>query len=381
MDRSLQDVLGADALSVFHNPGPVAHGLPSAAYTSGDFFALENDRLFRNGWVFVGFVHDLAKPGDAIPVTVAGRPVLIVRNGAGELKAFHNACRHRCLQLVDKPCNVGRVLRCPYHSWTYTLDGELKLTPYFGGRNPGDVPAGFDPSSRGLIPVRFGVWHDWIFVNLSGTAPDFEQFVSPLARRLEGIDFSVLEHLVTIDLGEVRSNWKLLVENFIEPYHVQYVHSTTTEQPLTDHYTINESGCLGSAVDLPHSKEQPTRDDRLAVSSRYLTLFPNFVLGRYYPHQLGVHLNTPVAADRTLQRRAIYATSPKTVSSTEAKKLAKLWHDVHKEDHAMCERLQAGRASETAVDGGLLSPIWEESVLSFQKLVLDALRHQPRYPV
>ncbi len=128
MDRSLQEVLGANAPSAFHSPGPVAHGLPSAAYTSGDFFALENDRLFRNAWVFVAFAHELAKPGDAIPVTVADRPVLIVRNGAGELKAFHNVCRHRCLQLVDKPCNVGRVLRCPYHSWSYTLDGGL-LSP------------------------------------------------------------------------------------------------------------------------------------------------------------------------------------------------------------------------------------------------------------
>lgn len=374
MGRSLQEVLGAGALSALQHSGPLAHGLPPEAYTSDEFFALENDRLFRNAWVFVAFAHELAKPGDAIPVSVAGRPVLIVRNGAGELKAFHNVCRHRCLQLVDSPCNVGRVLRCPYHSWTYTLDGELKLTPYLGGRAPGDAPEGFDRASRGLVPVRFAVWHDWVFVNLSATAPDFEQFVSPLARWLAGIDFGDLEHLATIDLGEVRSNWKFLIENFIEPYHVQYVHSSTTEQPLTDHYVINEPGCLGSAVDVTRSDHEPARDDTLSVSSRYLTIFPNFVLGRYYPDQIGVHLNTPIAADRTLQRRAIYATRPNAVSSTEAEKLVKLWHDVHREDHAMCERLQAGRASEIAMDGGVLSPLWEASVLSFQKLVLDALR-------
>lgn len=374
MDLLLQEVLGAEALSAFENPGAVVHGLPATAYTSDEFFALENDRLFRNAWVFVAFAHELAKPGDAIPVTVAGRPVVIVRNAAGNLKVFHNVCRHRNLQLVETHCNVGRVLRCPYHSWTYSLDGELKLTPYFGGRDPTEVPEGFDRSSRGLVPVRHGVWHDWIFVNLSGTAPDFEAFVSPLSKWLEGIDFGDLEHLVTIDLGEVRSNWKLLMENFIEPYHVQYVHSSTTEQPLTEHFTINESGCIGSAVDVSRSKNEPARDDTLSVSSRYLTLFPNFVLGRYYPHQIGVHLNTPLATNRTAQRRAIYATSPNAVSSTEAKKLAKLWYDVHKEDHAICERLQAGRASEIALDGGVLSPIWEESVYSFQKLVLSALQ-------
>lgn len=374
MTRPLREVLGAEALTAFDSPGPVARGLPPTAYTSDEFLALENERLFRNGWVFVAFAHELAAPGDAIPVTVAGSPVLLVRNGAGELRAFHNVCRHRSLQLVVAPGNVGRVLRCPYHSWTYGLDGDLKITPYFGGRSPGDVPEGFDRSCKGLVPVRFAVWHDWVFVNLSGTAPDFDGFVAPMARWLEGIDLGALEHLTTIDLGEVQCNWKLLMENFIEPYHVQYVHSTTTEQPLTDHFTIDEPGCLGSAVDVSRADDVPVRDDTLSVSSRYLTLFPNFVLGRYFPNQLGVHLNSPVAANRTAQRRAIYGTTPGAVLPDEVEQLAKLWHDVHREDHAVCERLQAGRASEVAMDGGVLSPEWERSVHSFQKLVLDNLR-------
>ncbi len=128
MNQSLQDVLGTEALAAFDNPGPIATGLPSTAYTSEEFFALEKAKLFHDSWVFVGFAHELDKPGDAIPVSVAGRPLLLVRNDACEIKAFHNVCRHRCLKLVDEPCNVGRVLRCPYHSWTYSLDGELKLT-------------------------------------------------------------------------------------------------------------------------------------------------------------------------------------------------------------------------------------------------------------
>ena len=266
---------------------------------------------------------------------------------------------------------MGRVLRCPYHAWTYSLDGELKITPYFGGRNPTDVPEGFDRATRGLVPVRFAQWHDWVFVNLSGTALDFDDYVSPLARWLEGIDLDALEHAATIDLGEVRCNWKLLMENFIEPYHVQYVHASTTEQPLTDHFTIDESGCLGSAVDISRGDDAPTRDDTLSVSSRYLTLFPNFVLGRYHPNQIGVHLNTPAAVDRTRQRRAIYGTTPGAISPEEA---GKLWTDVHREDHAVCERLQAGRQSEAAIDGGLLSPEWERPVHSFQRRVLDTLR-------
>ncbi len=374
MNQSLQDVLGTEALAAFDNSGPIATGLPSTAYTSEEFFALEKAKLFHDSWVFVGFAHELDKPGDAIPVSVAGRPLLLVRNDACEIKAFHNVCRHRCLKLVDEPCNVGRVLRCPYHSWTYSLDGELKLTPYFGGREPRQVPEGFDRKSRGLVPVRIAVWHDWMFVNLCGSAPDFDDYVAPLARWLKDIDFDRVKHLVTIDLGEVRANWKLLIENFIEPYHVQFVHSSTTDQPLSDHYTVDEAGCLGSAIDVSRTSDEPTRDDTLSVSSRYLTLFPNFVLGRYFPDQIGVHLNVPAAADRTYQRRAIYATDVDTAAAAEAEKLAKLWRDVHKEDHAMCERLQAGRASDVAMDGGVLSPVWENSVRSFQGLIIDALR-------
>lgn len=374
MIQSLHDLLGTEALAAFDSPGAIASGLPSMAYTSEDFFALENAKLFHGSWVFVGFAHELAKPGDVMPVSVAGRPLLLVRNDASEIKAFHNVCRHRCLKLVDAPCNVGHVLRCPYHSWTYSLNGELKLTPYFGGRDPRKVPEGLDRKSRGLVPVHFAVWHDWIFVNLCGTAPDFDDFVAPLARWLEDIDFDLVEHLVTIDLGEVRANWKLLMENFIEPYHVSFVHSQTTDQPLRDHYTIDEAGCIGSAVDISRAPDDPVRDDTLSVTSRYLTLFPNFVLGRYYPDQIGVHLNVPAAVDRTFQRRAIYATSAGAKSAVEAEKLAKLWYGVHKEDHAMCERLQTGRASDVAMDGGVLSPVWENSVRLFQGLVLDALR-------
>ncbi|MDE0204107.1 MAG: RHO alpha subunit C-terminal catalytic domain-containing protein, partial [Rhodospirillaceae bacterium] len=166
-------------------------------------------------------------------------------------------------------------------------------------------------------------------------------------------------------------NWKLLMENFIEPYHVPFVHATTTEQPLTDHYTLNEPGCLGCAVDVSRTAK---RDDTLSADSRYLTIFPNFSLGIYFPDQVGVHLDVPLAPDRTLQRRAVYSLKPEPPSAEEAEQLATLWRDVHVEDQVICERLQQGRASAVADDGGVLSPVWEDSVRSFQELVVSRLR-------
>ena len=371
MEPSLQSVIGARALSEFEAPAPVARGLPAAAYTSKAFFALENERIFARSWVFTGFAHELKQPGDAAPVSIAGRPVLLVRDMAGEIRAFHNVCRHRCLKLVDEPGNVGRSIRCPYHSWMYRLDGALLAAPYFGGREPRSAPDGFDRAQHGLVPVRSAVWHDWIFVDLSGAASPFEEFVAPLERRLSGIDLSCMEHLVTIDLGEVAANWKLLIENFIEPYHVQFVHSRTTDQPLLDHYTVNEPGCLGCAVDVSREARKP---DVLSEDSRFLTLFPNFAFGLYLPDQVGVHLDVPLAPGRTLQRRAIYSLGPEPAPPGRAERLADLWHAVHCEDHAMCERLQQGRASDVAAGGGVLSPIWEDSVRNFQNLVIEHMR-------
>ncbi len=370
MSESLQSILGAETLAAFEAEGPLFSGLPGAAYTSEAFLALENERIFTDSWVFAGFAHELPRAGDVAPATVAGRPLLLVRDAELRVRAFHNVCRHRNLKLVDAPGNAGRAIRCPYHSWTYGLDGTLHVTPYFGGSEPRAVPPGFDRGRHGLVPVRSATWYDWIFVNLNGAAAALEEFLAPLRNRLEGIDLTRLHHIATIDFGEVAANWKLILENFIEPYHVQFVHATTTEQPLTDHYTVNDSGCLGCAVDV---SGEATRGDTLSADSRYLTLFPNFVFGLYFPDQIGVQLNVPRAPDRTLQRRAIYSLGPESRLNACAEQLVKLWSGVHAEDHAMLERLQQGRASELAAGGGVLSPVWEDAVRSFQERVVSGL--------
>ncbi len=354
----------------------LARGLPREAYTSEAFFAAENERLFAKAWVFAGFAHELEKPGDAVPVTVAGQPMMLLRDRGGEVRAFHNVCRHRGALLVDAPGNVGRVITCPYHAWAYGLDGALRTTPHFAGPDRHDHP-GLDRACTGLVPVRVALWQDWIFVNPSGTACEFADFIAPLARRLESVDLAHMTAVATVDLGEVRTNWKFLMENFIEPYHVQYVHKTTTEQPLADHATLIDGHCLGSVVEISNKDARKGGGkgggETLAVDSWYLTLFPNFVLGRYHPDQIGVHLNEPIAPDRTRQRRVIYHTGEGALSPEAVDGLARLWRKVHQEDHAICERLQRGRASSATADGGVLSPHWEDSLARFQDLVRAAV--------
>lgn len=360
-------------LTPFFAPAGPKPGLPGAAYTDPGFWQAECDSVFASGWVFAGFAHEFARPGDVRPVEIGGKPVLLVKGADGAIAAFHNVCRHRCLKLVDEPGNAGKLIRCPYHAWAYDLTGALRAFPSFGGPGdgPGDAPVtGFDAADYGLVPVRLHVWHDWIFANLDGTAPAFEDYAGPLIERLGDIDFGGVRPVATLDFGVIETNWKFLMENFIEPYHVQFVHRTTTNQPLEAHATFIDGHCLGSIVDLA---DEDADAANLAVSSRYLTLFPNFVLGRYYPDQIGVYENVPLGPGRTRQRRVIYTSGGEIADAGRVETLKSLWWDVHKEDHAVCERMQAGRASPVAAAGGVLSPHWEDCVRAFQEQVAEAV--------
>jgi len=344
-------------------------GLPSKSYTDQEFWEKECDTVLSEGWLFVGFVHEFLKSGDVIPSFIAGKPILLVKNNNKDITAFHNVCSHRCLKLIDEKKNVGKIIRCPYHSWTYNLEGKLIAAPHIGGINK-HKPKGFKFLEHGLKPIRIHIWHDWIFINLNGKAKKFEEYAKPLIKKFEDINFNKLKYAATLDFGKINTNWKFLIENFIEPYHVQFVHKTTTNQPLKDHYTIVDGICYGSGVDV--KKEDNKNSSALSVSSRYLSLFPNFIIGTYYPNQIGVYLNTPISPSITSQKRIIYTTDGKEMTKEETDITKKIWWSVHKEDHAICERLQEGRASPASDAGGLLSPYWEKGVQKFQKLIIQA---------
>jgi choline monooxygenase len=366
-------MLSPSLLNDFDKQAAVLHGLPGEAYTSDEFLRLELKTLFSSHWIFAGFVHDLSKAGDVRPIEIAGLPLFLLHDADDKIVAFHNVCRHRNLKLVDAPANCGKLIRCPYHSWSYDLCGALKNAPYFGGAMR-ELPPGFNYDENGLMPVHCEAWHDWIFVNLAQSPMQFEEFVAPIKKMLGNNDVEDYVPAANLEFGEVACNWKLLMENFIEPYHVQFVHNKTTEQPLEDHYTLIEDHCIGSAVEL--SPEQQAKADltALGVTSHYLTLFPSFILGTYQPDQIGVYLHQPIDAGHTIQRRVIYTHRDANYSDAQIQQLQELWHKVHLEDHAMCLRMQQGRLSPLASDGGLLSPRWENSVRKFQELIAAAVR-------
>ena len=121
----MTDLKGTQLFSAFDENENVKHGLPSAAYTSNDFYELESKLIFAKSWTFVGFARDLAEVGDITPLEVAGQPLFLVRSSKNKIRAFHNVCRHRNLKLVGEPQNCKNRITCPYHNWVYNLDGQL----------------------------------------------------------------------------------------------------------------------------------------------------------------------------------------------------------------------------------------------------------------
>ena len=348
----------------------IINGLPSDAYNDIKYWDKECNTIFSNNWVFVGFKHELKDLGDVLPITVANQPVVLIKNKNNKISAFHNVCSHRCLKLIDKPKNIGKIISCPYHAWSYNLDGKLLASPHFGGRD-NHKPKGFLTKNYGLKPIRLEIWHDWIFINLSNNALSFKKYASPLINHLKDYNLNKITPVASLDFGEIKTNWKFLIENFIEPYHVQFVHKKTTNQPLKDHYTIVDGACYGSGVNL---KNENTSGKNLAVSSKYLSLFPNFIIGTYFPGQLGVYLNTPIDFNKTTQKRIIYTTENHKLSKKQIVDQKNLWWKVHKEDHEICERLQLGRSSPISKKGGLLSPYWENSVRAFHKIMIKSMK-------
>ena len=366
-----------EALARVRGEGGLHSRLPSVAYIDGDFLALECRRWLARTWIYVGRGHEIPDPGDVMPVP--GHPFFLVRNKKGEVRAFQNACRHRGHALVDGPCQGLRLFTCPYHAWSYDLDGKLIGTPHFGGEKVHEV-AGFDPAGYGLVPVRCETWHDWIFLNIDGEAEPLADFVAPMAQRMADVDFGKLTHFLTIDAGALRLNWKLAMENNMEPYHVPVVHrGTAAGQPLSAHRAFVERPVMGCTVDIPGStytnEARGSGLEALDMSSRFVLRAPNFFLTSYAPDTIVDSLILPDSRDprRCYVQNAWYTTSGSQPSEAEIEQWDALEREVLEEDLRVMRMVAKGLESAAVNDGGVLSPAWESCVAAFYGELADAM--------
>lgn len=379
MTARLADMITADQIEAVLNPVDFGRRLPGVVFKSPDFLSLEYRQWLERTWLFVGRKSDLPNAGDARPAP--GLPIFLVRGETGDVRAFHNACRHRGHRLVSKPCAGLKQIVCPYHRWTYRLDGSLRLTPNAGGARNHEL-RGLNKGDHALLRVRCETWHDWIFLNLDGGAPPLDEFVGPLVRQLDFVDFSKLRHFLTMDRQLIPANWKICMENTMEPYHVPYVHSASAAgQPLNLHYMILEHPVLGCGIDIPGSQynNQPATGDAslstLNMSARYLVRMPNFFLTSYAPD---VVVDTMIVPDRLdpckcWMEQAWYTTSGRVPSAEEKARWKELEDQVIAEDIEVMTEVQAGVESMVVDDGGVLTPSWESCIRAFYQHLVAQL--------
>ena len=354
---------GAD-LAAVRRPIETAHGLPNAHYISDAVFDEEKQALLFSQWAGLAALADVPEPGDAVPLTFLGQPLLLIRDREGVVRVFLNTCRHRGMILVSEPRRIEGAIRCPYHSWCYSTSGKLVSTPHVGG--PGqNTHAAIDRDTLGLIEVRSHVWFGLVWINLDGTALPFEQAMAPVLDRWREFDRPMhhggADSRFTL---EVATNWKLAVENYCESYHLPWVHpGLNSYSRLEDHYHIEAPGEFSGQGTLvyrqlrdPYGKTFPDFDglsDKWDTAAEYLAIYPNVLLGVHRDHGFAIILE-PVATDRTIEHIHLLYPSAETDPMLRAQNTA-LWKLVFEEDVFVVEGMQRGRHA-SGFDGGRFSP-------------------------
>jgi phenylpropionate dioxygenase-like ring-hydroxylating dioxygenase large terminal subunit len=213
-------------------------GLPPACYNSPDFYAREVERIFRRDWLCIGRADEVGQPGDYLSLDLLGEPLVMVRDGGGEVRVLSRICRHRAMPVVSG-AGHARTFVCPYHTWTYALDGRL-----LGAPEMSHTP-GFDPTSCRLPSLRTEVWEGFVFVSFDPQAPPLGPSLTGLAALFQNYEFARLETVrrVAFDM-DCGWNWKLMCENFLEPYHHIGTHRQSLEplMPARRAVTLDPEG-------------------------------------------------------------------------------------------------------------------------------------------
>ena len=353
-----------------------------------DVLRRDERRVFAEGWVSIGVGAHAPLPGDVRPVQVAGQPLMIVRDLDARIQVFFNVCRHRGTQLVDSACHQGNgIITCPYHTWSYGLDGGLRGTPYWD-RTRGSAPSEQVMSRLALQPVRFALWFDTIYVNLSGTAPPFEEFIAPLAQRWRSFDAAQVRLLTAQDYRPA-ANWKLVIENFLDGYHIPWVHSQVgPPEAGADYQTANISADIFGAFVPQGGKERPRIDDPLPSfadvaadyvgSHHFVYVYPNTLvsLGEQWFQVINL---LPQSAESTLEHLALYLVSDTAMTAereTQRAAFAAQMLQINEQDMEILARLQNGRTS-TAAAHCTFAPHWDELASIFHARMDRALSQDP----
>ena len=387
----LSEILDIEKLNNVDKPIEVANGLPNECYTKDSYLAYEKEKIFFDKWVVVGVGSSIPAPGDAKPFNLLGIPLILIRDKEMKIRVFHNVCSHRGFKLLDSPCSLKNVIRCPYHSWSYDFEGKLVATPHIGGLNNHQSEK-FNKNKSNLKEVKSKIWMDIIFVNINSNEIDFDEFIKPLEQRWSKFINKKDHELIVCskDHGyfnlDVKCNWKFAIENYCESYHLPTIHPELNKvSNINDHYHIqglpNRFAGQGSK-----KYEQPVKGNRkfntfpnwdknMIKNSEYVALFPNVMIGLHIDHFYVFWLE-PIGINRTREHMQMYYVGKESANGEELKDLRKensrFWKDVMMEDISAIEGMQEGRSSPV-YNGGNFSPVMDQPTHQFHKWVANSL--------
>jgi glycine betaine catabolism A len=385
LDPALLGDDGAEALDSSLRPFGQSTMLPAAAYTSADVFAWEQRHLFAGTWMCLGRVHDLFGRQAGAPVRqraarVGDVPVLVTFDDQAP-RAFANTCRHRGHELLGEDgSSTHQSIVCPYHGWSYRLDGSLRAAPEFR-----DAP-GFAPEKHGLVELAAEVWHGWLFVH---AAHAIDEVTTSFPKHVGSLDEVVAAYSPgELVLGArhtytVAANWKVLTENYHECYHCPLIHPElcrVTPPSSGENYDL-PGAWVGGSMDLRdgmatmsitgESSGLPIPGVDLA-RVEYVGLMPNLLISPH-PDYVMAHRLVPQAPDRTwVECSWLFMPSDPPVDPSYA---VEFWDITNREDWSACESVQRGLASPHFRPGPLAPS--EDAVHQFVTMVGRGYRGQP----
>jgi len=373
-----------DAERLRQQPGPDERGLPNHFFTDPQHFELERKLLFQRSWVFVGVVGELKGPGSVMVREAAGVPLIVTCPKEGVIRVFQNVCPHRGASLVGEDREGGKLMVCPYHAWSFDLDGVLRARPHYYGIGLHGTPRDGDREDcKGLFEVRTAVWNGAILVNIDGKAPPIEEYLADLDAQTEGYDLSQMRYSDVIE-SDFNSNWKLTIENWLDSYHVFAVHPGLDKMMVPDQrkaavgagwlvYADYFNTEVGKSVygGLPAIEGLP---EEMKTASFFAAQFPNWAVS-VHPTYLLFWNYIPVAVDKT--RVQVFASFVGDAATSEEhaqarQDLLSYYAGLNEEDMGVCSLMQKGRAAP-AYDGGRFSPYWDGGSVHFARNVQRAM--------
>ena len=346
--------------------------LPAGWYADPAIQRLEGERSFARSWQYAGRADLVAKPGDFFAGFADGIPVVVVRDGEGGLHALVNVCRHRG-HLVAEGAGNRKALQCPYHAWTYDLDGTLRKAPR------SEREEGFDKDGFSLLPVAVGAWGPLVFVNPDADAGPLAAALGPLPGLVaeSGLDLDRLRFRVRND-WEIACNWKIAVENYLECYHCAVAHPGFSKviDVGADEYELRADGLVSSQFGTV--RDSATKNGKRAYladsdvkQAQYHMLWPNFTLNiDPGPGNMSVDVTRPAGPDTCVGSTEYFFYEE--VSDETAEQMMEFANQVGREDASLVASVQVGLSSAMIPHGRLLTSS-EHLIQHFQRLVHEAL--------